>query len=171
MLPWSGWLFWEKMQYLNSHNLFPLGSWNIYFSLNYSIKQILQQVMLINKVPHNQAQENNKLWSSPSWAWNSFDWSQIVFCDFLQQNNTLHFSLFWFNFSVYVLSHVWLCDPIDYSPPDSSIHASFKARILEWIAISSFKRFSQPMDQNGLMSLLHCRWILYHCPTWETISV
>ena len=87
MFPWSGWLFWEKMQYLNSHNLFPLGSWNIYFSLNRSIKQILQQVMFINKLPHNPVPENNKLWSSPLWAWNSFDWSHIAFCDFLPQNN------------------------------------------------------------------------------------
>ena len=87
MFPWSGWLFWEKRQYLNSYNLLPLGSWNIHLSLNYNIKQILQQVILINKVPHNQAQENNKLWSSLSWAWNSFDWSHIAFCDFLQHNN------------------------------------------------------------------------------------
>ena len=87
MFPWSGWLFWEKMQYLNSHNLFPLGSWNIYFSLNRSIKQILQQVMFINKLPHNPVPENNKLWSSPLWSWNSFDWSHIAFCDFLPQNN------------------------------------------------------------------------------------
>ena len=92
MFLWSRWLFWEKMQYLNFHTLLPLGSWNIYFSLNYSSKQILQQVMLINKAPHNHTQENNKLWSSPSWsspslAWNSFDWSHIASCDFLQHNN------------------------------------------------------------------------------------
>ena len=29
-----------------------------------------------------------------------------------------------------------LCDPVDYSPPDSSIHGILQARILEWVAIS-----------------------------------
>ena len=29
-----------------------------------------------------------------------------------------------------------LCDPVDYSPPDSSVHGIFLARILKWIAIS-----------------------------------
>jgi len=29
-----------------------------------------------------------------------------------------------------------LCDPIDCSPPASSIHGIFQARVLEWVAIS-----------------------------------
>ena len=29
-----------------------------------------------------------------------------------------------------------LCDPLNYSPPDSSVHGIFRARILEWVAIS-----------------------------------
>ena len=29
-----------------------------------------------------------------------------------------------------------LCDPIDCSPPGSSVHGIFQARILEWVAIS-----------------------------------
>ena len=29
-----------------------------------------------------------------------------------------------------------LCDPIDSSPPGSSIHGIFQARTLEWVAIS-----------------------------------
>ena len=30
-----------------------------------------------------------------------------------------------------------LCDPVNCSPPGSSVHGSFQARILEWVAISS----------------------------------
>ena len=30
-----------------------------------------------------------------------------------------------------------LCNPMDYSPPDSSVHGIFQARILERVAISS----------------------------------
>ena len=29
-----------------------------------------------------------------------------------------------------------LCDPMDYSPPGSSVHGTLQARILEWVAIS-----------------------------------
>ena len=29
-----------------------------------------------------------------------------------------------------------LCDPMDYSPPDSSIHGIFQVRVLEWDAIA-----------------------------------
>ena len=33
-------------------------------------------------------------------------------------------------------SHVWLCNPIDGSPPGSPIPGILRARILEWVAIS-----------------------------------
>ena len=32
-----------------------------------------------------------------------------------------------------------LCDPVDRSPPGSSIHGILQARILEWVAISFSK--------------------------------
>ena len=35
-----------------------------------------------------------------------------------------------------LLSHVWLCNPMDYSPPGSSIQGIFQARVLEWVAIA-----------------------------------
>ena len=46
---------------------------------------------------------------------------------------------------IYIHTHIWvlsqscltLCDPLDYSPPGSSVHGIFQARILEWAAISS----------------------------------
>ena len=40
-----------------------------------------------------------------------------------------------------------LCDPMDCSLPDSSVHGIFQARVLEWIAISSSTGSSQPRDQ------------------------
>ena len=33
-------------------------------------------------------------------------------------------------------SCVSLCDPMDHSPPGSSVHGILQARILEWVAIS-----------------------------------
>ena len=36
-----------------------------------------------------------------------------------------------------LLNQVLLCDPMDCSPPGSSLHGVLQARILEWVAISS----------------------------------
>ena len=44
-------------------------------------------------------------------------------------------------------SCVTLCDPMDYSPPDSSVHGISQARILEWVAIPFCKGSSQPREQ------------------------
>ena len=40
-----------------------------------------------------------------------------------------------------------LCDPMDYNLPDSSVHGSFQARILEWIAIPFSRGSSQLRNQ------------------------
>ena len=51
------------------------------------------------------------------------------------------------------------------SPPGSFVHGILQARVLEWIAVSSFRGSSQPRDQ------IHVFWIgkqiLYHWATWE----
>ena len=39
-----------------------------------------------------------------------------------------------------------LCDPMDCSPPGSSVHGIFKARMLEAVAISFSRIYSQPRD-------------------------
>ena len=51
-----------------------------------------------------------------------------------------------------------LCDPLDCSPPGSSIHGILQARILEWVTIP----FSMDLPNPGIdLGLLHCRQILY----------
>ena len=63
-----------------------------------------------------------------------------------------------------------LCNPMDCSPPGSSVHAVFLARTLEWVAISSSSGSSWLKAQThiGLLCLLHCRGILYHWATRKT---
>ena len=39
-----------------------------------------------------------------------------------------------------------LCDPMDWSPPGSSVHGILQARILEWAAIPFSRGSSQPRD-------------------------
>ena len=46
------------------------------------------------------------------------------------------------------LSHVQLCDPMDYSLPGSSVHGILQARILEWVAISFSRGSSRPRDRS-----------------------
>ena len=41
-----------------------------------------------------------------------------------------------------------LCDPMDCSPPGSSVHGILQARILEWVAMPSSRGSSQPRDQS-----------------------
>ena len=40
-----------------------------------------------------------------------------------------------------------LCNPMDYSPPGSSVHGILQARILEWVAISLSRGSSPSRDQ------------------------
>ena len=40
-----------------------------------------------------------------------------------------------------------LFDPLDHSPPGSSVHGILQARLLEWVAISFARGSSQPRDQ------------------------
>ena len=56
-----------------------------------------------------------------------------------------------------------LCNPMDYSLPDSSVHWISQARILEWVAMPSSRVSSPPRDQTHV-SYASCigRWVLYH---------
>ena len=57
---------------------------------------------------------------------------------------------------------------MDCSPPGSSLHGLFQARILEWVAISYSRGSFRTRDQTQV-SCVSCigRQILYHCTTWK----
>ena len=61
-----------------------------------------------------------------------------------------------------------LCNHRGYSPPDSSVHGIFQARVLEWLAISCSMGSSRPRDWTHV-SCVSCTggWILYHWAAWE----
>ena len=55
-------------------------------------------------------------------------------------------------------SYPTLCDHMDCSPPGSSVLGTSQARILEWVVISSFTRFSEPTSpawQTDSLSMNH----------------
>ena len=61
-----------------------------------------------------------------------------------------------------------LCNPKHCSPPGSSVHGIFQARILEWIAISYSRGSSQPRDQTHVSCISRIgRQILYCHTSWE----
>ena len=47
-----------------------------------------------------------------------------------------------------------LCDPVDCSLPDSSVHGIFQAIVLEWIAISFSRGLSQPRDRTWVSRIV-----------------
>ena len=51
---------------------------------------------------------------------------------------------------------------MDSSPPGSSVHGNFQAKILEWVTIFFSKGSSRPRDRNCI-SYVSCigRWVLY----------
>ena len=48
---------------------------------------------------------------------------------------------------------VQLCDPMDWSPPGSTVHGISQARILEWVAIPFSRGSSRPRDQTQVSTL------------------
>ena len=53
-----------------------------------------------------------------------------------------------------------LCDPVDHSPPGSSVHGILQARILEWVAISFSRGSSQPRDRTQVSCIAGKRFNL-----------
>ena len=54
-----------------------------------------------------------------------------------------------------------LCDPMDCSPPDSSVHWILQARILEWVAISLSRESSRPRDQTRVCRIVGRRFTFW----------
>ena len=53
-----------------------------------------------------------------------------------------------------------LCDPVDCSPPGSSVHGILQARILEWVAISFSRGSSRPRDRTQVSHIAGRRFNL-----------
>ena len=57
-----------------------------------------------------------------------------------------------------------LCDPVDCSPPGSSVHGILQARILEWVAMPSSKGSSRPgIKPMSLVSPALAAGFLHQC--------
>ena len=77
-----------------------------------------------------------------------------------------------------------LCDPMDYSPPGSSVHGILQARVLEWVAMPSSKESFQPRDRTKVSHIAgrfftiwdtrEARWVfvpvLVICQVWRSLT-
>ena len=69
-------------------------------------------------------------------------------------------------------SYSTLCDPLDCSPPDSSVHGILQARMLEWVAKASSRGSSPPRDQTHVsMSPVLTGRFFTTSTTWEALQV
>ena len=63
-----------------------------------------------------------------------------------------------------------LCDPMDYSPPGSSVHGILQARILEWVAMPSSRDLPDPgMELSSLSSTALAGRFFTTNATWEAL--
>ena len=63
-----------------------------------------------------------------------------------------------------------LCDLMDYSPPDSSVHWVLQARILEWVAIPPSGDLPHPeIEPMSLMSPALAGRFFTISAAWETL--
>ena len=63
--------------------------------------------------------------------------------------------------SEFAQSCLTLCDPMDCSPPGSSLHGILQARVLEWIAVSFSRGSSQPRDRTRVSLITGRRFNLW----------
>ena len=71
---------------------------------------------------------------------------------------------------VFSQSCLTFCNPMDCSPPRSSVHGILQARILEQVVISSSRGLSQPR-YSACISYISCiaRKIFEHWATWDSL--
>ena len=69
----------------------------------------------------------------------------------------------WIDWHASYFSRVWLCNPMDYSLPGSSVHGILQARILEWVAMTSSGGSSRPRDWTHISciaGIFFTRWAI-----------
>ena len=66
--------------------------------------------------------------------------------------------------------HATLCDPVDCSPPGSSVHGILQARILGWVAMPSSRDLRNPgIEPESLKSPALADGFFTTSTTWEAL--
>ena len=79
------------------------------------------------------------------------------------ENTTIKGVMWWLStaLKVKVKSRLTLCDPMDCSPPGSSVHGIIQARVLEWVAIAFSRGSSQPRDWTRVSCIADRRFTIW----------
>ena len=74
--------------------------------------------------------------------------------------------IWWINWKILCMSVCWVAsvmsdsfNPMDYSPPGTSLHGISQARILEWVEISFSRGSFPPWDRNCVSYFLNWRLV------------
>ena len=119
----------------------PTPPWCLIQDRTFSFNRIKSQLIKKKKKFENNTKSQGKKWLIRNIlivSWNRF--SSVQFSSVAQSCPTL-------------------CNLMDCSPPDYSVHGIFQVTILEWAAISFSRGSSQPRDQNWVS---HTAGRLYH---------
>ena len=95
--------------------------------------------------------------ASAPWPWKAFSFSYME-----------HFGFGSRCVGAESLSHAQLCDPMDHSPPGSSVHGILQARRLEWVAIPFSRGSSWPRDRTQVSCITGRFFIVW--ATWEAMK-
>ena len=66
-----------------------------------------------------------------------------------------------------VQSCLTLCEPVDCSPPGSSVHGILQARILEWVAMPSSRGSSHPGSESASFLSPALAGVFFTSAIWE----
>ena len=94
--------------------------------------------------PQKLSASRSKNWYSPLWTTQALSWKNMILVILVLISSFVPVVVV---YGLVAKSCPTLCDPMDCSPPASSVHGIFQARILEWIAISFSRGSSQPRNR------------------------
>ena len=145
---------------------------HFYYIFIHNVK-VCSNCILLHVVVQFSQHEFLKRLFSPLYMLNSFLIDQVIINVWSYLGSLFHCIDLYVCFCISVCSVgqlcPTLCDPMDCSPPGSSVWLIILARTLEWVAISFSRESSQPRDWTHFSCGSSIgRQILYYWATWET---
>ena len=122
------------------------------------LKKISEDILIWTRLRNYLIDSKDHLPDSKFFASKHNTWAKVTVC----LGNRAHTCL------LSLQSCLTLCDPMDYSPPSSSIHGILQAKKLEWVAMPSSRESSDPgIEPASLKSPALAGRFFTTSPTWE----
>ena len=122
------------------------------------LKKISEDILIWTRLRNYLIDSKDHLPDSKFFASKHNTWAKVTVC----LGNRAHTCL------LSLQSCLTLCDPMDYSPPSSSIHGILQAKKLEWVAMPSSRESSDPgIEPASLKSPALAGRFFTTSTTWE----